>query len=642
MQRLRLSLIFAAALFLPSLALAQATSEDCLACHSDESMSMTAPDGSEKSVHVDPARFEGSVHAFLSCTDCHATISDYPHETVDKVSCEGCHSDAVEAHAGGLHGTGKPGEPTCLSCHGNAHTMLPSSDPASKTSHHNIPETCGSCHGQKFVMEPAGFSIEPFLNYQTSVHGRAIAAGDDRSAVCTDCHEYHQILSPRSDQSPINKFNIPQTCGKCHQGVTEQFNKSIHGVALTRGNTRSPSCTDCHGIHDIKQRSDPESGVAFDAVSRTTCAQCHAGVRLKELGVSSGRVASYRDSYHGLLTRFGSTTAANCASCHGVHNILPSSDPESLIHPTNLANTCGSCHPGATDSFVQVKVHLASAETSDFSTKVVRWVQTFYIWMIVVVIGGMVIHNLIIWIKKLRAAKRRPGRVIVRMNRNQRIQHMLNLLAFAALVLSGFALAYPDSWFALAMGGNEFFRRWLHRVAAVVMMAVGIYHILYMMGTREGREGLRAFMPRWKDVQDLRQMLLWMVGRSQVRPQFDRFGYAEKAEYWALIWGTIVMSVTGLMLWGKVWVGSQVPGWWIDVALAVHFYEAILATLAILVWHLYAVIFDPDVYPMNYSWLDGKMSPEMYEHEHPLDYRRWLAEQGQQNLETTDEDDDHA
>ncbi|MCA1733523.1 MAG: cytochrome b/b6 domain-containing protein [Acidobacteria bacterium] len=632
MQRTRLKLIFAAALFLPVLALAQPTSEDCLACHSDSSMTMTAADGTEQSVHVDPERFEGSVHAFLSCTDCHTNVSDYPHEAPGKVSCGGCHADSVEAHLGGLHGLGVPGEPTCLSCHGNAHTMLPSSDPASKTSHHNIPETCGSCHGQKFVMEPAGFSIEPFLNYQTSVHGRAIAAGDDRAAVCTDCHEYHQILSPRSEQSPINKFNIPQTCGKCHEGVTEQF----------RGNSRSPSCTDCHGIHDIKQQADPESGVAFDAISRTTCAQCHGGVRLKELGVSTGRVGTYRQSYHGLLTRFGSTKAANCASCHGVHNILPSSNPDSMIHPANLASTCGSCHPGATDSFAQLKVHLdAPAADDDLSSKVVRWVQTAYIWVIVLVIGGMVIHNLIIWIKKLRAAKRRPGRVIVRMNRNQRIQHMLNLLAFAALVLSGFALAYPDSWFALLMGGNELLRRWMHRVGAIVMMAVGTYHIAYMMGTREGREGIRALFPKWKDVQDVRQMLLWMVGRSQTRPQFDRFSYAEKAEYWALIWGTFIMSVTGLMLWSKVWVSSQVPGWWIDVALAIHFYEAILATLAIIVWHLYAVIFDPDVYPMNYSWLDGKMSPEMYEHEHPLDYRRWRAEHGH-DLENPDDGDHHA
>jgi hypothetical protein len=92
-----------------------------------------------------------------------------------------------------------------------------------------------------------------------------------------------------------------------------------------------------------------------------------------------------------------------------------------------------------------------------------------------------------------------------------------------------------------------------------------------------------------------------------------------QAEYWALVWGMFVMATTGLMIWFKMLVAGRVPGWWIDVAILIHWYEAVLATLAIIVWHLYAVIFDPDAYPMNWAWLDGKMSIEMYEHEHPLD-----------------------
>ena len=98
---------------------------------------------------------------------------------------------------------------------------------------------------------------------------------------------------------------------------------------------------------------------------------------------------------------------------------------------------------------------------------------------------------------------------------------------------------------------------------------------------------------------------------------FRRFSYAEKAEYWALVWGMFVMAATGLMAWFKVFVGERVPGWWVDVAITIHWYEAMLATLAIIVWHIYAVIFDPDAYPMNWAWFDGKMSIEHYEHEHP-------------------------
>jgi cytochrome b subunit of formate dehydrogenase len=629
-------LIFLAALLAAPAARAQATNDDCLACHSDATLTKDVG-GKQVSVHVAPEAFGASIHGVLSCTDCHADIGEYPHPaTVAKVACDSCHPDSVTAHDESIHGkahaAGNARAPECVSCHGNAHQILPSSDPASRTAHRNVPATCGSCHGVGFVMEPSGFRVEPYLNYRESVHGRAIAAGHEQAAVCTDCHEYHAISSPRASSSPINKFNIPRTCGQCHGPVSEEFNQSIHGTALERGNWLSPSCTDCHGIHNIKTHLDPSSSVSFKAVASTTCAHCHAGVRLtNELGIAGQRVQSYRESYHGLANRFGSTTAANCASCHGVHNILPSSNPKSLISPGNLAKTCGTCHPRASDKFVKKKVHMVETGRPDFGNKVINFIQNFYVWMIAIVIGGMVLHNVVIWVKKVRAAKRKPGRVIVRMNRNQRIQHMLNLLAFFALVVTGFALAYPDSWLGYLMGSNETIRRWIHRVAAIVMMAVGVYHIAYMLGTREGRKGLWDFLPRWKDATDVRDMVLWMIGKREHRPQFDRFTYGEKAEYWALVWGTIVMSITGLALWAKVWVGSVVDGWWIDVALTIHFWEAVLATLAILVWHLYGVIFDPDVYPMNYAWLDGKMSPELYEHEHGLEYQRWLAERGKED-----------
>jgi cytochrome b subunit of formate dehydrogenase len=126
-------------------------------------------------------------------------------------------------------------------------------------------------------------------------------------------------------------------------------------------------------------------------------------------------------------------------------------------------------------------------------------------------------------------------------------------------------------------------------------------------------------LPDWKDATDVRDAMLYYLGSSEQRPMFRRFSYAEKAEYWALVWGMFVMAGTGLLIWFKMLIGDRVPGWWIDVAIAIHFYEAVLATLAIVVWHIYAVIFDPDAYPMNWAWFDGKMSIEHYEHEHPLD-----------------------
>jgi cytochrome b subunit of formate dehydrogenase len=159
----------------------------------------------------------------------------------------------------------------------------------------------------------------------------------------------------------------------------------------------------------------------------------------------------------------------------------------------------------------------------------------------------------------------------------------------------------------------------VHRVAGAVLILVGFYHLAYSVFTAEGRKLFRDFLPEWKDVTDTRDTVLYNLGFIDQKPLFKRFNYAEKMEYWALAWGTVVMASTGLMAWFKVGVGTVIPRWTIDVALTIHFYEAILATLAIVVWHFYMVIYDPAAYPMNWAWLDGRMSIEHYQHEHPLD-----------------------
>jgi len=151
-----------------------------------------------------------------------------------------------------------------------------------------------------------------------------------------------------------------------------------------------------------------------------------------------------------------------------------------------------------------------------------------------------------------------------------------------------------------------------------VMMAIGAYHLAYMVFTREGRKGLRDFWFRFSDIPGAVGTIGYYLGVKKTKPQFARFSYAEKVEYWAGMWGTVVMALTGLMIWYSVEVARWIPRWWIDVATTVHYYEAILATLAILVWHFYHVIFDPDVYPMNWAWFDGKMPEEQYKEEHPL------------------------
>ncbi|HVU44658.1 MAG TPA: cytochrome b/b6 domain-containing protein [Terracidiphilus sp.] len=621
------ALILALLAWAPTASSAQRLKDsDCLACHSDRTLTQSAS-GKTESLYVDAGKLKHSVHGSLfTCVDCHKDVKSLVHETPpQKITCASCHADAQDAYAHGVHSQdGKPGKnaaATCQDCHGDAHQILAADDPKSPVHHDNIPATCGTCHGQKFLMESNGVSAQPFISYQDSVHGRAVAKGSEKAAVCTDCHGAHEILPPSDSKSPISKLNVPATCGKCHVEIESTFMSSIHGQAIAKGNQLAPVCTDCHGIHSIKSHANPNAPVAEQNLSRDICARCHEGVRLsQEFGVPGNRVSTYFDSYHGLASEGGSVVAANCSSCHGVHDILPSSDPRSTINSANLIVTCGKCHRGATGKFTQTQVHLGDGiRTHDAGSIAVRWVRWIYIVLILVVIGAMFLHNAVIWRYKAMKIRSMQNPYMTRMTTNQRWQHLILLTSFVFLVITGFALKFPDSWFAHTLGMGEHLRGIIHRVAGVVLIVAGIYHVFYVAAAREGRKLLRDLAPRPKDAFDVWAAMRYYLGLGGEKPKFARFSYAEKAEYWALVWGTALMGLTGLMIWAKVWVGNLLARWWVDVATAIHYYEAILATLAIVVWHLYQVIFDPDVYPMNWAWWDGKMPVELYRHEHALD-----------------------
>ena len=201
---------------------------ECLACHNDPTLTKEV-NGKSVSLYVKEESFKTSMHgAMFQCADCHQDIKAVPHEPAPaKVSCGSCHTDAQQAYDKGYHAKairdGNRNAATCVDCHGNAHELLAAGDPNSKVAHANIPKTCGSCHGQKFVMEGSGHSAQPFFSYQEGVHGRAVAAGSAKAAVCTDCHGTHEILAAGNPKSSIFKFNVPATCAKCHDSVKSEF-----------------------------------------------------------------------------------------------------------------------------------------------------------------------------------------------------------------------------------------------------------------------------------------------------------------------------------------------------------------------------------------------------------------------------------
>jgi len=181
-------------------------------------------------------------------------------------------------------------------------------------------------------------------------------------------------------------------------------------------------------------------------------------------------------------------------------------------------------------------------------------------------------------------------------------------------------LRFSESWLTRLFfgweGGFEL-RGIVHRVAAVLFMLTVIWHLVFLFATHRGRVFVRDIFPAGRDFAQFLRRILYNLGIRRKAPRFNRFSYVEKAEYWALIWGSAIMVVTGLLLWFDNWFIQFLPKGVLDVSLVIHYYEAWLATLAIVVWHLYSTVFSPHVYPMNPSWLNGMMPESMYRHEHP-------------------------
>lgn len=669
---------------MPALARAEGPADaDCLMCH--KSSTLARDMGRSGSLTVNAEGVKASGHGKLTCVECHAgtTLRHPPHlpevnctrchqKTADSLSvgahreaagkgasmeatcrtchggvhsggaargralCERCHEKAAKQYATSVHGVarakGDTDASTCRDCHGHAHGVRRTEDPESMTSPANITETCAKCHADRMLMAKRKITIpEAVQLFRQSSHGRSKKEG---AAHCNDCHESHDLKRANDPTSSIFKTNIPNTCGRCHRKEAAAYRRSVHGQALVRGVTATPVCTDCHGEHMIRGPRAANSPVSAANVSET-CSKCHEATGIREtFGLPGGRLSSYRDSFHGLAARGGSPVVANCSSCHGYHDVLPSSDPRSAVSPKRLGETCGRCHPGAGTKFKISAVHVTMATESQ---PVPYWTRLVYLFLIAGTIGFMALHQGLDFVRKIGASfqshlGKAPShghaatRWFERMTVAERIQHALLAVSFFTLVYTGFALKFPENmlfrWMTHLEGGYTV-RAWSHRIAALAMTSVSLFHVFYLF-TPRGRKLVMDLFPQPKDALDLIQQMLYLVGLRRQPARFDRFGYIEKAEYWALIWGTVVMTLTGFILWFNNESLRQLPKWMIDLSTVVHYYEAWLAFLAIVVWHLYMNIVNPDVYPMNWTWLTGRISDAQMRHEHIIEYERIL------------------
>ena len=607
--------IFFVAILNAALLWAQPLSKDvCLGCHGVQGMQKTR-DGKTVSLSVEKEGFDQSIHRAFECTTCHSDILQVPHKRELKpVQCATCHSASVKAYTESIHGKARAQgfmePPTCTSCHGDIHKLVARTEPGSPVNPKNIAKTCAVCHANSELAKKFRIPVvQPVEAYLQSAHARAVAAGKG-GAVCTNCHGAHNILPGNDPASQISQAKVPETCGACHTDVLANYRRSIHGEAAARGVRDAPVCTDCHGEHRILARNEPNSPVFAANVAGETCGRCHGSTRLNEkYGLPLGKVATFKDSYHGLALRTGQITAANCASCHGVHDIRPAADPRSHVNKANLPKTCGKCHPGAGTQFALGPVHVLPSSSS---SPAVYWIRFIYLWLIFVTVGFMALHNCIDFLHKARTERpvfEKSASAGERMTKALRWQHGLVIVSFVLLVYTGFALKFPEGWWAtplLQWEAQVGLRGLLHRIAAVTLLGSLFWHFLALAMNPSLRAKLRGLKFHLKDFSDFYRFQLYNLGLSRRKPHFGKFSYIEKVEYWAFMWGMLLMSATGFILWFENFTLSFLPKWISDVATTIHFYEAVLATLAILVWHFYWVIFDPDVYPMDFSWWHGR------------------------------------
>lgn len=323
--------------------------EKCMVCHGKQELQRTEETGRKIPMFVDSEHMKSTVHASRSCTDCHVDIIEIPHTEPKKVNCRRCHyaGNPVDAPEGKLYD-----------------------------------------------------------QYEHSVHGIEVAAGNPDAPVCQDCHGVHDVIAHDSTTSHTYRPNIPKTCGHCHIDIYAIYSESVHGQAVAAGNTDSPVCSSCHGEHNIKRHTVEESTVSELNVSMT-CSNCHGplGVASK-YGIKSDRAATYEDSFHGIAQIMENKMVANCASCHGYHDIRAKDDPKSSVNAANIPATCGKegCHPEASADFASGTIHV---DPSSEDSGLLYYISKGFLILTVSTLAGLALFILLDLFRRAKNARKK-------------------------------------------------------------------------------------------------------------------------------------------------------------------------------------------------------------------------------------------
>jgi cytochrome b subunit of formate dehydrogenase len=557
----------------------------CLKCHGDENEKTDVrDDGSVVEIYVPPHDFEASVHGDQLCTDCHTTIRRVPHR------------EAPEVIVG------------CVECHRKAFTE----------------------HQDKEAPAYArlGVVVEQIDSYLRSVHARPSLEDQSRTnATCYDCHDGHRVGALGSQQRAEYRLENPQVCGRCHEAQLADYRDSDHGRAvLEQGDSESAVCSDCHTSHEI---DSPEGDPVMLTIT-DNCGNCHEDAQ-----------KTYRASYHGQVNTLGYTHSAKCFDCHGGHDVRGEDDPASAIHVSNRLETCRTCHADAPESFLGFHAH---ADTDDFAKNPLLWITAKLMQALIIGVLAFFWVHVILWMVReyldRRAGKSyahpRPGEDVVyfrRFGAAWRWIHLLFALSTMVLVLSGTSLIFAHTAWAKTfidlLGGPQV-EAILHRTAAVVWLGVFLLHLAIVTYNiwRTGRSfqwfGPTSMLPNLQDLRDVVGMFKWFFGRGE-RPDFDRYSYWQKFDYWAPFWGAAVIGFSGLILFFPTKTAVFMPGETFNIATIVHAEEALLATMFLFTVHYFNSHFRPDRFPMSTIMFTGAVPLEEFKFEHRLEYERLKA-----------------
>lgn len=436
---------------------------------------------------------------------------------------------------------------------------------------------------------------------------------------CTDCHSDINRIPHSQQLQPVD-------CGGCHRRVVRELRMGAHAENHGNGNKAAPGCIDCHGTHDV-QKTD---SVVFRNSIPSRCETCH-----KE------HYVAYMDRFHGQAAALGMATAPRCSDCHNPHQPLPQSDPNSRVAPANLVTTCGTCHKDANANFVEFDPHPQPRNRAH--SALVYYCNLFMELLLAGVFGFFGLHTLL-WLQRSFVAQIRhefpqpvikePAQYIIRFSAFDRWMHVIVIITFMLLALTGLPLKYASTPWAHLLShllGGEPAMRVIHILSGIVTFGYFMAHIAFVIyrfaKTRDIHlfYGTNSMVPTAKDIADILRNFGWFL-YLRPRPRLDRWTYWEKFDYWAVFWGVAMIGVSGLMLMAPETAAKILPGQFLNVAAVVHGEEALLAVGFIFVFHYFHNHLRPENFPMDITIFTGRLPLERFKEERPLQYARLVAE----------------